>query len=96
MRMIRIEIQMKTAFFEMQIFLYIIWPKDHLCRIWGKNIRLGVRYGCECNVLRDGSFLHRESYRTPDTHTLVFRFFLHEEKEQSPLYQMMSCSTTIF
>ena len=44
------------------------WPKDHLCRIWGENIRSGVRYGCECNVLRNGgsaAFLRRESYRTP-------------------------------
>ena len=30
------------------------WPKDHLCKIWGENVCSGARYGCECNVLRDG------------------------------------------
>ena len=29
-------------------------PKDYPCQVWGKNVRSGARYGCECNVLRDG------------------------------------------
>ena len=29
-------------------------PKDHLSKIWGENVRSGVRYDCECNVLCDG------------------------------------------
>ena len=30
------------------------WPKVYLCKIWGENVRFGVRYGCKCNVVCDG------------------------------------------
>ena len=29
------------------------WSKDYLSKI-GVNVCSGVRYGCKCNVLRDG------------------------------------------
>ena len=38
-------------------------PKDYLRRILGENVHLGTRYGCKCNLLRDGGILRRESYR---------------------------------
>ena len=35
------------------------WPKDHLCKIWGKNVRWGARYVSECNVLHNGEIRFR-------------------------------------
>ena len=40
------------------ILLCSKWHKDHLCKIWGKNVRSGARYDCKDNVLRWGDPVH--------------------------------------
>ena len=37
------------------------WSKDYLCQIRAENVCSGVRYGCECNVLRNGGITLRSA-----------------------------------
>ena len=37
--------------------------KDRLCKVWGENVRSGARYGCKCNVLRDGGIRFIQTHR---------------------------------
>ena len=70
------------------------WPKDHLCKIWGKNVRSGARYGCECSVLRDGGIRVIPTYSLtiglPDMAITSSSLTLHIPKFSSKLSEQTS------